>query len=324
MEAIRDPAWKINPDLTADETFDERYADDGYTIFDDDLAEEEIEEEQETALIAITQLPQIKENLHALRERWEQKAKEASELVLADGDSIQSIKAMRAEMRKEFDEADTQRKAVKERYMAAWTEVESTWKECVAEPFKAADNAYRVLINEFEQAAKDSCKAELSRYFSELCQVYGVDFMTLEQAMAMGGIKISMADAQAKQPKKLQEAVAAVLSRVADGMEQIAEMDDAAEVMAEYKQTFDVGSAVAAVQGRRRRIEAEKEAAEARRIEQERKRQVVEKVEAVAPPVQQTAPEKVYREFSFTVYNCTRTQLLKLRDYLKQEGIKYE
>ena len=44
MMPIPDPSWKTNPDIVADETAAERYADDGYTIFDDDLAEEEIGE----------------------------------------------------------------------------------------------------------------------------------------------------------------------------------------------------------------------------------------------------------------------------------------
>jgi len=297
------------------------YFDDGYEILDEHEGEDE--EEQEIALIEITRLPQIVDNLRLLKESWEQKAAEAANMVCT-AESVQAVKKMRADMRKEFDEADTQRKAVKERYMAAWNEVDKTWKECVSEPFKTADNTYRVLVNEFEDSLKNSCKEGLRQYFDELCTVMNVDFLTLDQAMNIGGIKISMADAQAKTPKRLQDALSAVVSQISIGMDQIQQMEDAAEIMAEYKQTFDVGAAVSNVQGRKRRIESERQAAEARRLAQERQRQTVEKVEVVAPPVQQTAPEKVFAEFSFTVYNCTRTQLLKLRDYLKQEGIQYE
>ena len=326
MMPIPDPSWKTNPDIVADETAAERYADDGYTIFDDDLAEEEIgEEQEETALIAITQLPQIVENLHALRESWEAKAAEAATLVCTD-ESIQSIKKMRADMRKEFDEADTQRKAVKERYMSAWNEVDATWKECVAEPFLLADGTYKALINEFEGELKDECRNRLQSYFSELCAAHGVDFLTFDQAMGLGKIKISMADANAKTPKKLMDALSEVVAKVAVGMDQINAMpeDERAEIMDEYKQRFDVGSAIATVQARRKRIESEREAAEARRAERERQKAAVARVEALAPPEPAKPQEKVFEEFSFTVYNCTRSQLLKIRDFLKQEGIKYE
>lgn len=297
--------------------------DDGFEILDEE--DEEDEEEQETALIEITRLPQIVDNLRLLKESWEQKAAEAASMVCT-AESVQAVKKMRADMRKEFDEADTQRKAVKERYMAAWNEVDKTWKECVAEPFKEADNTYRVLVNEFEGNLKNSCKEGLRQYFGELCAVMNVDFLTLEQAMNIGGIKISMADATAKTPKRLQDALSAIVSQIADGMNQIQQMEDSAEIMAEYKQTFDVGKAVANVQGRKRRIKAEQEAAEARRSAQERQREAAKKVEAVAPPqpVEMPRQEKIFPEFTFTVYNCTRSQLLKLRDYLKQEGIRYE
>ena len=300
------------------------YFDDGYEILDEQDDEED-EEEQETALIEITRLPQIVDNLRLLKESWEQKAAEAASMVCT-AESVQTVKKMRADMRREFDEANTQRKAVKERYMAAWNEVDKTWKECVAEPFREADNTYRVLVNEFEDSLKASCKEGLRQYFGELCAVMNVDFLTLEQAMNIGGIKISMADATAKTPKRLQDALSAIVSQISIGMDQIQSMEDAAEIMAEFKQTFDVGKAVANVQGRKRRIKAEQAAAEARRSAQERQQEAAKKVEAVAPPKEVEPPraEKIFPEFSFTVYDCTRTQLIKIREYLKQEGIRYE
>lgn len=299
------------------------YFDDGYEILGEQG--EEDEEEQETALIEITRLPQIVDNLRLLKESWEQKAAEAASMVCT-ADSVQTVKQMRAQMRKEFDEADTQRKAVKERYMRAWNEVENTWKECVSDPFKEADNTYRVLIGEFEDGLKNSCKEGLRQYFGELCAVDNIDFLTLEQAMSIGGIKISMADATAKTPKRLQDALNAIVSQISDGMNQIQQMDDAAEIMAEYKVCLDVGHAVSIVQGRKRRIEAEREAAEARKAAQERQQEAAKKVESVAPPTEIAPPraEKIFPEFSFTVFDCTRSQLIKIRDYLKQEGIRYE
>lgn len=330
MVSIPDPAWKVDPDLTADANFDERYADDGYTIFDEEPEEEEEEPVEDTALIAITRLPEIKENLRALRESWEAKAAEAARMVCT-ADSIQSIKKMRADMRKEFDEVDIQRKAVKERYMAAWLEVDAAWKECVAQPFGEADNTYRVLINEFEASLKEACKAKLAEYFEELCAVRSVDFLTLDQAMGFGGIRISMADANAKTPKRLMEAIADVVNKVADGMDQIASFEDSdetAEIMAEYKTRLDVGAAIATVKARRLRIKSERESAEARRIEQERSREREARVQALAPPETTQAsvapPEKTYDRITFTILNVTRSQAIKVREFLKQEGIAYE
>ena len=280
-----------------------------------------------TALIEISQLPEIKENLRVLRDKWEQKAADAEKLVCTE-ESVQTLKNTRADMRKEFDEADKQRKLVKEQYMAPWTDVEATWRECVAEPFKRADAALKNEICSFEDDLKSKCREEIEGYFSELCALEGVDFLTLEQAMNLGGIKINLSDAKARTPRKLQDALSAVVAKIACGMDQIAQLDekDQNEVYAEFKTCFDVGRAIAIVQQRHRAVQAEAEAAAARSAAQERINHARERAEVLAPaiaaPVQKE--EELYEEFTFTVYDCTRSKLIKIRDFLEMEGIRYE
>lgn len=289
------------------------------------------EEKTSTELIAITRLPEIKENLRSLRERWEQRAKDAASLVCTD-ESVQSVKAMRAEMRKEFDEADRQRKEAKDRYMAAWNDVESVWNECVAGPFKKADSAFKSEIDAFENQLKDELRERLNAYYDELCVAEKIDFVPFDRALLKSGIKIGLADAKAKTPRKLQDALSGFVSQIALDVERISNMDDAAEIMAFYRVSLDFGDAISKAQQLKQSIQREKEAAERRKADMERQAEAVKKVEAAATvaapvPVAASAPvqdEKVYPVFKFTVYNCTRTQLIKVRDYLKQEGIQYE
>ena len=291
----------------------------------------------ETALITVTALPEIQENLRALRERWEQKAADAASMVCTE-DSVQAIKKMRSEMREEFAQADAQRKAAKQRYLAPWSAVEETFKECVADAYKRADASFKTTIDEFEGELKAECKEKLERYFAEMCVVNGIDFLTFDQAMAIGKIRISLSDAKKKTPRQLQDEIAEVVARVAVGVDQISRLEDSAEIMTEYKQHFDVGRAVSTVQERKRQIEAEKAAADARNNARIAQEAAVSKVVAVAAPIpeektQETATERkfddplddcVFEEFSFTVFNCKRSQLIKIRNYLKQEGIQYE
>lgn len=288
----------------------------------------------ETALITVTALPEIQENLRALRERWEVKALEAAMMVCTE-DSVQVIKKMRSEMREEFSQADTQRKAAKQMYLAPWTAVEETFKECVSDAFKRADASFKATIDDFENELKAKCREDLERYFEETCFVYGVDFLTFDQAMALGKIRISLSDAKKKTPRQLQDELSGVVAKVALGVDQISRMEDAPEIMAEYKKHFDVGRAVSTVQERKREIEAEVKAADARKAAQNAQEAAISKVVAVATPLQEEnalknalereiANEPIFDEFTFTVFNCKRSQLIKIRDYLKQEGIKYE
>ena len=309
--------------------FDEELEDDQYAIPDDERDEEDYEEAPafESDLICVTQLPVIRERLRMVKESVELAVREAASMVCT-ADTVQAVKNKRAELRKQFDELEEQRKAVKTAILAPYNDFEAVYKECISGPFKAADAELKAEIDGYEAELKAACKEGLRGYFDELCEAHGVDFLNLETAMNVGKIKISMADATAKTPRRLMDALSETVAKVATGMDQVMAMamDDAVEIMAEYKECLDVGHAVACVQGRKRRIEAEKEAAEARRSAQERREAAAEKVAALMPPEQTAAPEKpkerLYR-ITFTV-TVTRDQGLALKKYLETEGISYE
>lgn len=291
----------------------------------------------ETALITVSALPEIQENLRLLKERWEQKAADAAAMVCTE-ETVQTIKQMRADMRKEYEEADRQRKAAKAMYLAPWNAVEETFRECVSNAATQADKSFKATIDEFEGELKAACLDNLARYFAEMCKVYGVDYLSFDKAMEIGKIRVSLSDAKKKTPRQLQDAITAVIDKVAVGEEQIRKLPDAGdipEIMSEYKNCFDVGSAISTVKERKRKIEAEIAAAKARVAAQEAQEAAIQKVAAVATaPTEEkaqktafsreTEKEPIFDEFTFTVFGCTKTQLIRIREFLKQEGIQYE
>lgn len=277
-------------------------------------------EQKETALIEVRQLPIIAERLRMVKDQVEAMTQQAASLVCT-ADTVQQVKDTRADLRKRFDELETQRKQVKAAVMGPYEAFVKVYDECISGPFKIADNRLKEQIDGFESELKAGCEERLREYFAELIHVHGVEFLTFDKAMQLGKLRISMADANAKTPKKLMDGLASIVADVAVGIDRIGQMDDAAEIMAEYKKSFDIGQAVAAVQSRKKEIAAEKEAAEIRKAEEARTAQAVAKVDAIAPPVQKE-PEKIYT-IKFTV-KCTKAQGLKLKSYLIQEGIQYE
>lgn len=279
-----------------------------------------------TALIEVRQLPIIAERLREIKARVEATVAEATAMVCT-AETVQAVKGRRAELRKQFEDLETQRKAVKQAVLAPYNEFEAVYKDCVADPFRQADAALKARIDDFEGELKARCREDLERYHADLCAVHGIDFLTLDQALRLGGLKINLADAKAMTPRKLLDALSLVVAGVADGVAQISRMDNAPEIMAEYKTTLNVGAAVAAVQDRARKVAEEEKAAEARRIAQERMEAAEAKTHAVValmPAERATEPEAVYERVTFTLLNVTRTQAVKVRDFLKQEGISYE
>ena len=291
---------------------------------------------QSTALIAVTQLPIIEERLKDFKDEVAMVVAEAKGMV-ATSDTVQAVKTRRAELRKQFDALEEQRKAVKSMILAPYDRFNAVYKDCIEKPFSEADAALKTTVDGFESELKSKCRESLLQYFGELCSIHCVDFLTFDQAMAVGKLKIGMADANAKTPRRLMDGLSEAVAKVACDVETIDAMnsDMGSAVMAEYRVNgFNLAMAIKSVKDRMEQAAAEKEAAERRRSAQERQKEAVAKVEAVAPPRPTEAPksatvapevlEERFDEFTFTVFNCTRTQLIKVREFLKQEGIQYE
>ena len=275
-------------------------------------------------LIVVKQLPVIVEHLRTPKERWEQRALDAEAMVCTE-ETIQAVKAFRTEMRKEFDEVEALRKEAKQAVMDPYNRFEAVYKECITTAFQRADHACSSKVFEVENDMKLRCEEGLRDYFAELCAVHHLDWLAYDRA----GIKVDMAFAKAKTPKKLREQLASFVAGVAQGVDRISSLDDAEEIMVEFQRSLDAADAICTVRERRRRIEAQKSEQEARRAAQEQEATMVQRVEALAPPVVlETPPEKdpneIIHRLTFVCVNATRAQLRRVREFLNREGIQYE
>lgn len=268
------------------------------------------------ALIVVKQLPVIEEHLRSIKEQTEQKVAQALSLVCS-AETIQSVKTARAELRKEFDELETQRKQVKAAVHAPYEQFETVYKDCISSQFKQADAALQKKIADVETGIKERCEAGLREYFAELCEVYHIEFLRYSQA----GVRVDLTSAKAKTPTKLRNQLEQFVVNVACDVRLISKMEDAEEIMVEYKRTLSVAKSVATVQERHRQIEAEKAAAEQRQTEQERESQAVERVQSFAPPIAQDPPKMA--RVTFTVTD-TIDRLRLLKQFLDANGYKYE
>lgn len=275
-------------------------------------------------LIRVVQLPVIEEQLRAMKEQVDQKVADALSLVCTD-ETLSTVKEVRASLNKDFKALEEQRKAVKKAVMGPYEAFEKVYKECASDAFNHADYELKAKISDVENAIKGACEEEMRTYFSELAAAEHVEWLKYEWA----GIKVDMASARQKSHAKLREQIAAFVVRVSQDVTTISGMEDAEEIMAEYRQCLDLGRSIGTVQERHQRIEEERRAAEERNAAIEAQRAAVEKVDSVAPPTvleppvaAHVEPEKVYK-CSFTVH-ATKPQLRRLKEFLNQEGIRYE
>lgn len=280
-------------------------------------------------LIRVVQLPVIEERLRAMKEQVDARVRDALSLACTD-ETLSAVKAARADLRKDFDTLETERKAVKAAVLGPYEAFEKVYRECVSDTYNLADRELKGKISAVEDGIKSACEAELKAYFAELTAAEHVEWLTWDRM----GLKIDLTSARQKSHTKLRDKVAEFVCGVAQSVETISNMEDAEEIMAEFRQCLSIGQAIGIVQERHQRIEAERRAAEARKAAMEAQRSAVEKVEAAAPPVvaappvaapaeeQACDPGEILR-CTFTVL-ATREQLKRLKAFLNQEGIRYE
>lgn len=278
-------------------------------------------------LIELRQLPIIVEYLSTQKEKWEQDALEAEAMVCTEA-TLKAVKGKRTEIGQEFEDLERRRKEVKAAIMARYNAFDAVYKDCITVSYQRAYASLTEKINEVESDIKARCEDGLRDYFAELCAVHHLDWLTYEQA----GIKVDMASAKAKTPKKLREQLSAFVAGVAESVDRINTLEDAGEIMVEYQKTLDAAGAICTVKERHRRIEEQKKFQEARDAIRAQEAEAVRRVEALAPPVVVESPgsEKTVRVS--LVMHPTRSQyedkikpiMRKLKEICDMEGIKYE
>lgn len=274
----------------------------------------------DNTLMKVTQLPVIEEHLRSRKEQTEQRVAEAMSLVCTD-ETLTSVKNIRAEMNREFADAETQRKAIKAAIMEKYDSFESVYRECIADPYKRADADLKDKIDATESEIKSRCEEMLLGYFRELCAVNEIDFLSFGQT----GVKVDMASARAKTPKKLMEQIKLKVDGVAQDMKTIGTMgENAPEIMVEYKNNLDLSLAISIVNERHRRAEEEREAVKRHTVTPAARAagDTVAAAPQVAPKrVEQAAVERLTVSFRVT---DTRERLRLLKQFLVSNGYQYE
>lgn len=304
----------------------------------DRALEDQQPEVESKALIVVTQLPVIEERLRDFKAEVEATVAEAKSMV-ATAETVQAVKNRRAELNKQFEALEDQRKAVKAQIMAPYDRFNAVYTECISGPFKEANAALKATVDDFETELKNETLGKLKTYYAELCSLEGIDWLPFQKAMEYGNIKVSMADTKSATPRRLMDALGNVVSRIAIGRDDIRKMEDSAEIMAEFKVCLDAGKAAATVQERKRKVQEEKDAAERSKEWEAKRQEAIAKVEAAAKPaapvasapIAKPASRPLNKSLSFRIHFKTEEEYEKVKPILKQlketlikEGISYE
>ena len=118
-------------------------------------------------LIKVSQFPVIEENLKALSQTIDEKVSRAMNLVCTI-DNYKDIKAVRADLNRDFKVLEEQRKTVKSAVMQPYNEFEDTYKKYVSNKFKEADADLKGKITEVEDVLKKEKEEKAEKEFETL------------------------------------------------------------------------------------------------------------------------------------------------------------
>ena len=270
-------------------------------------------------IIVIKQLPVIEQKLQAIKTDVTSKVEKALSLVCTE-DTVKEVKAVRAELNKDFKEFEDRRKEVKKSVLSPYEQFESVYKDCITNVFKNADTELKNKIDSAENELKEQKTAYVKAYFNEYLQSKGIDFITFENANINVTLSASM--------KSLKEHAKAFIDRICEDLHLIDTQEHKDEILYEYKQSLNVSGAITTVVNRYKAIEEAKAREEKRKAREQAEAEAAAKVdntltpptvEPIAPPVE----EEPILTLKFTV-RATRSKLKELKEFLEKEGFDYE
>ncbi len=289
-------------------------------------------------LITVQQLPVI------VYERLESVGQEIDKRIaaldldkqLVTEDTKKAVKDTKVMLNKELKDFEEQRKRIKEQVVAPYEAFEKAYKSFIMVKYEKADSILKVKIDEFDRRLKADKEARIRAYFTELCQANNIDFLPFERLCL--NIRLNDSD------KSLKDLVNTNIDNVVKSLEFIESLTDPdeykAEILADYKQTLDVMTAINNAKYRKQQREAELQRLEAQKARAEQARLAAEARAKEVAPLQ--APEEVKSEerivknevvpaaqeetrdlivTNFTVKG-TREQLRALKAYILSNNIK--
>lgn len=233
------------------------------------------------SLIVVQQLPIIKEQLHSIKAQAQESVKEALSLACTE-ETLKVVKERRAALNRDRKDLDARRMAVKKQIMQPFEDFDEVYKECVTDVYGPADEALKGKITDVEAGLKADKEKKVKDYFAEMVKASGVEWVTYESV----GVAVTLTASLKSLKAKVKEYVEKVAADVAC----INGMENAPEIMAEYKLCGSLAVAINSVSQRKDRI-AREEAERKQRLEAQLRAQEAEKAVLDVAEEELSAPQ---------------------------------
>lgn len=204
--------------------------------------------------IQLKQKPVITHDLKVIGTEVKKRIKELNiDSLVANEETLKSLKDIRIELNKEFRGFEDQRKMVKSLVTDPYKEFEVEYKSEITDNYVPNIEKIKDKIAEVEGKIKDEKSRNVKRYFDEICIAMKIDFLEFSQLDFIINLSIS--------ENSYKKKVLSFVERVSNDIELIEALEHPKEMMVEYKKCLDAGKSINTVRARKEAIKQEQERA---------------------------------------------------------------
>ena len=247
-------------------------------------------------------------------------------------DNLSLIKRTRADLTKDFNDLENQRKMVKEIIMKDYNLFEDDYKKLISSLFKNADDQLKSLATTVEDKILSVKIDGIKEYFNEENTFEFIKFDDL-------GLKII----KSKSDKSIKTEIDEYLANIKMSISTIATLPNKERVLAKFQMSRDLNRSISETNIEIQREEQIKSQNEERELQAEERRlmleesqriakaqfredmtqsQFIEEYQQVPMPQSDIEEEQVFK-CSFSVF-ATKAQLKQCKEFFAQIGVKYE
>ena len=267
-------------------------------------------------IVKIEQMPKVFSQLEMIGTYIDEKIKDIDILDCTE-ENKQEVKQRRTEINNILKELDDRRKFIKNKILEPYEMFNDKYEQECKTKLITASEILKINIDSNEDQQKIAKRMELYDFAMEYIAANDIqDFVTFDDI----GLNITLSASM----KSLKEEIIAFCEKVKQDIALINMEEYRDEILYEYKKNHgNFVQCKTMVLERHRELEelAKKKAEELEKKEEQQK--VVEKVEEVLVAPKEIIEDDEIITVTFTI-NDTKENIVKVREFMKKEGIKYE
>lgn len=233
-------------------------------------------EKEKKKLFELTQVPVLEYKFEELGETIKKMVSKYENLIITE-DTRKDIKKSKATLTKKLKEFEQERKEIKNKVLAPYSQFEELYKSNVSLPMKNVIDDFTMQINHLEEQLKKEKERELLQFFVNFVKANPtVNFIKYSDLNINVTLSASL--------KKLKEEVEEKMTNYLSDIYTIAQMEDEIKIMAIYKDNLNLTKSIAMVEDMKKKEEEARIKKEERlKREAELKKVELEKKEEVKP-----------------------------------------